>query len=186
MKATEHAQSALVFRPHCKCVFVCRLRTRWRTARRRSRPSTLSYWRTCRTASVRWRNELHHLLHRNLSSFHLWPLHCRITFHLLVLPCAPFVSVWVIVCVHTVHVEGKEKDVLYSLLFVASCGRTLDPLHGRRSWDCECVWVCVCVDKLGSLPPRFFLSLFTWFLCVSVFGWCIVIHSPICTEEYWI
>lgn len=42
----------------CKTVFLCRYRTRWRTARLRSRPSTLSYWRTCKTPSARWKNRL--------------------------------------------------------------------------------------------------------------------------------
>lgn len=68
---------------------------------------------------------------------HLRPLHRRITFHLLVFPpnlrappVPPFlVSDCVSECAHC-HVEGKEKDVLYSL-FVASYRRTLDPLRGR-------------------------------------------------------
>ena len=38
--------------------FFCRSRTRWRTARPRSRRNTLSYWRTCRTPSARWKNRL--------------------------------------------------------------------------------------------------------------------------------
>jgi len=143
-------------------VFLCWYRTRWRKERLRSRPSTLSCWRTCRTPSAHWRNKPSH----NLPSFHLWPLHCRITFQLLVCPkpaYSPVLLLWLrerlCVCVQF-HVEGKEKVVLYYKCF---CCLTLDPLHGR--WSC----VDLMCAKEGSLPPHFFLSLFTWLsFCICV------------------
>lgn len=50
------AQSVLI--ALVRLCFFCRPRTRWRTARPRSRRNTLSYWRTCRTPSARWKNRL--------------------------------------------------------------------------------------------------------------------------------
>lgn len=108
--------------------------------------------------------------------------------------CPPLCSfLWLGVCARVrvlFHVEGKEKDVLYSLLLVASYQRTLDPLRGRRS----CMWVWVyCLYEWGIFLAHFFLSVFTWFLCVAVLlflkrtVWLMYCNSwTICTEEYWI
>lgn len=65
-------------------------------------------------------------------------------------PVLPFFCEWV--CERACFdVEGKEKDVLYSLLFVASYRRTLDPLHDHWS----CMHVCglgVCMRERAFKP----------------------------------
>lgn len=86
------------------------------------------------------------------------------------------------------HVEGKEKDALYSL-FVASFRRTLDPLRGH--WSCMRVWI-YCVWKRDLSPVSSFLCLHdfcAWPCCSSwrgLFSWCNCNSWTICTEEYWI
>lgn len=151
----EHSENTLALffsgplflRSHCKNVFLCLYRTPWRTARLRSRQTMLSCWRTCRMAFVRWRNRLPRLTaeSHSISSYS----------QNLCVPLCFFVG-----DVFTqFHVEGKEKDVLYSLVFVASYRLTLVPLHGRWKRVCVCARVCT---KERSLHPVSFR-----FLCVA-------------------
>lgn len=149
----------LFLRSPCKSViFFYLYRTRWRTARLRSRPSTLSCWRTCRMASVRWRNRLPRLNAESHSISSYSPNLC--------VPLCFFVG-----DVFTqFHVEGKEKDVLYSLVFVASYRLTLVPLHGR--W--KRARVCA---KDRSLHPVSFQ-----FLCVARLLYLTIVRLMYCNS----
>lgn len=161
---TEPVRPAVFSLHLLKLHFVCGYRTQWRTARLRSRPTTLSFWRTCRTPSARWKNRLPPFT--AFSAFHLQILRCRITFHLVVFP-ESYVLPRALLFVLTVCVFSCGRKRERCTVFIICC------LMLASSGSSACRWSCMCVDlkcvwKTDLFLHPFFLSVYMIYVCVCV------------------
>lgn len=154
----------------CKIVFLCRHRTRWRMARLRSRPTSFSLWRTCRTPSVRWKNKPPPLAAFPVFISEPSTAESHSTSSYSPKPACSPVLLFLWVCVYArFHVEGKRERctvfIINWCLISAYSGSSAWSLIVHAWVDLMCVWKR---DLFAPFPP----------FCVYMISVCIRVALP--------